>query len=222
MDSYIPKQEELPPPSYIRFIHVSPGCRMIDVYFDSRMAAKKFGYKKYTPYFPIIPGQHTIDVFRAGKNDKPAAILDINLKQDLIYTVVIEGSQANRILLVHDPWPECGNNMSNIRFINTALETPILEITSSDNPTSYSHLSYRSIPEYTALPSGKHTFQAKKSGVIKPDLVIPDIELKPEWNYTVYITGGSPGTSSIHWITLIDGSTYIKRREQTAPQDALS
>jgi hypothetical protein len=213
----MPKHEEPPPPSYARLIHVSPGCKMIDVYLDSHMVAKKFGFKKYTAYYPIIPGHHTIDVYRSGKKDNPMAVLDINLKQDFIYTIVIEGSQANRILLVHDPLTECTENTSEIRFINVSPMTPAVDITTTDNNVLFDHLSYRSIPGYTELCSGKHTFQVKRYGGVKPELTIPAVELRSGWNYTVYITGVSPDSPCIHWITLIDGNTYISKKEQNTP-----
>lgn len=216
MNSLLPKQEE-PPPSYARLFQASFGCRMIDVYMNDHMVAKKFGYKKYTPYYPIPSGYHSIDIYKSGCRDKLLASLDVNLEQNRIYTIIIEGITANRILLVHDARTDCCENKANIRFINISPTMEVIDIATHEGEALLSHLSYRSIPEYTQLDSGKHTFHVKQNYTSKSMLLITENELKSGWNYTSYIIGTGIEKSPIHWITLIDGSTYIAENRQAAP-----
>lgn len=210
LDSYVPKHEDPPPPSYVRLFHTASGCRAVDIYFNDHMVAKKFGYKKYTPYFAIPEGEHTLYVYKAGAKDKPLSTLDIKLKQYLIYTIVVEGSSGNRLLLVNDPKIECQKDMANIRFIHVSPDIPPLNIVTSENNILFEHLSYRYIPDYTSIEPGKQTFHLRQCQDSKPLVTVPQAELKGEWNYTIYIIGSEAQKSGIHAMTLIDGSTYIK------------
>lgn len=209
MDSYIPKHEEPPPPSYLRLLNASQGFKIVDIHFNNHMVAKKFGFKKYTSYYPVPQGQHTVDVYKSGSKEKPSATLEINLKQDLIYTLALEGEYANRLLIVQDPNICCEKDMSNIRFIHMAPKTPAVDIAWDGNSILYSRLSYRSIPDYMAVTAGKHSFHIRQEQA-KPILTIPDVDLKPGWNYTVYVAGVPSEKSHIFGMVLIDGGTYIK------------
>jgi hypothetical protein len=212
MDSYVPKKEDPPPPSFLRLLNVSEGFKAVDISLNGRMVAKKFSYKKFTPYYPLPFGHYTADIYKSGNSDKPNSTLDINLLEGHIYTLVVEGDCADRILLVHDIRTDRDNDIPNIRFINVSSDMSSINISSSDKVYHYENLSYRSIPNYTEITSGKHTFQISQKE--KPVSTIPNVDLKPGWNYTIYIAGSSV-KSHIYGITLIDGSTYIKEKDDT-------
>lgn len=210
MDSYIPKKEN-PPPSYLRLLNVTEGFKAVDILLNGHIVAKKFGFKKFTPYYPLPFGHHTVDVYKAGSNDKPNSTLNINLSEDHIYTLVIEGNCANRILLAHDIRINCYHEMSNIRFINLSSDMCPINIASAEKTFILENLSYRSIPDYANIVSGKHTFHISQKEKLVATL--PNVDLKPNWNYTIYI-GGSSVKSHMYGIILIDGSTYIKEKDE--------
>lgn len=205
-DSYLPKQV---PPSYIRILHANSATRKIDVYGNDRLMAKGLSYRKFTPYFTVPSGQFCIKVFHKGT----VAKLDIDLKPGDIRTMaLIQGLPLYDMELFEVVDPKVPNNqdMANIRFIHLSSDTADIDIFLSDNMILVEKANYKNIPNYKLCKAGKHSLKIKSAEASNTIAALNDIELKPDWNYTIYILGLTQGKARLQLLLLMDGNTYIK------------
>ena len=205
-DSYLPKQV---PPSYIRILHANSGVRKIDVYGNDRLMAKGLSYRKFTPYFTVPSGQFCINVLHKGTVVK----LDIDLKPGDIRTIAfIQDLPLYDMELFEIVDPKVTNNpdMANIRFIHLSSDTADVDISLSDNIILVEKANYKNIPNYNPCKAGKYSLKIKPAEASNTIAALNDIELKPGWNYTLYIIGLTQGKVRLQLLLLMDGTTYIK------------
>ena len=171
--------------------------------------AKGLSYRKFTPYFTVTSGQFCIKVFHKGT----VAKLDIDLKPGDIRTIaLISGLPPYDMELfeVVDPKVPYKPDMANIRFIHLSSDTSDIDISLRDNITLIEKANYKSISNYKPCKPGKYSLKVKPAEASNAIAVLNDMELKPDWNYTLYILGLTQEKVRLQLLLLMDGNTYIK------------
>lgn len=205
--SYLPERM---PVSYIRFLNSSPSIKKFDAYVSSHQVSKNISFKKYTPYLSIPAGQHIVSIYPPGSDRKAYASIENIFGKNLVYTIcAIQPDSLTSLLLIPDIRVDSENDSANIRFVNlTPAQFSIAPVNQDRSPLILG-LATGCISPYESFQPGKYSFQAQGSESGDSPLKIADIVLKPGWNCTVYLTV-SGEKNKFSYITLLDGSTYIK------------
>jgi hypothetical protein len=210
-DSFDSKKPAQAPAAFIRILHAAPLCKKIDLYADGYLLARNLNYKKFTQYLKVPSGQLlNIKVYFSGTTSNPITGTEITLKPNLIYTIAFSGkSPYLEIYPVQDTKAEMTRNSSNIRFVNLSHDSPSMNITLSDGTVLFHNMNFRNVSGYKQFDPKVYTFYVREVKQNSKILTISNIDIKPEQNYTIYITGMSEGKPGLQSLMLIDGSTYI-------------
>lgn len=79
--------------------------------------------------------------------------------------------------------------MACIRFIHLSPDAPPVDIKLPDGTIVFSNVPFKSIANYTCVPSGTYTFRVNPAGTDNVVLTVPDVKLNPNTFYTVYAVG---------------------------------
>lgn len=206
-ESLIPKQG---PISCIRILHASPTGRRVDVYSNGRLISKGLGYRKYTPYLNVPSGTHNINLYPAGHKTNLITYENITLEPGCIYTAIIaEYDDVVELVVVTDPMLASSEDMSRIRFVHLSPDLISMNVCTFGNNLISSGLNYKDVSDYVSLKPDKYTFQIKTADSEHIILTVPEITLKPGWNYTAYAVGFLNKKPGFNIFILLDGNTYI-------------
>lgn len=206
-DSYLPKKA---PASFIRFLNTAPSIKRFDAYVSNHQVSKNISYKKYTPYLNIPGGQHIVSICQSGNDKKAYSSIEGKFEENLIYTICASESGGQvKLSAIPDPRIMPENSSANIRFINLTLSCHTIKAVESGSASLFSNLEPGGLSLYEPFRPGKYSFRVYNAGSGDLFLAVPDIVLKPGWNCTVYLTASSE-ENKFSYITLLDGSTYIK------------
>ncbi|HBM76338.1 MAG TPA: hypothetical protein DD429_12415 [Clostridiaceae bacterium] len=209
LDSYAPSQPKDVPISFIRILNGSEIFKRFDVYAGDRIVTRGISFKKFTPYFILPSGKYKIDICQSGKKASNLQVSSmLNFMPDMIYTVAIAGTSLVEMVNINDPILKPEPPYANIRLVN--LSSSIFNMTDSKNNTLFHEIGYKEASDYISISEGKHILKGIDSKIDKVSFVMNQIEIKPQWNYTIYVLESSI-KQIIHPLLLIDGTTYIKK-----------
>lgn len=196
--------------TFVRVLHASFGTPKADVYANGKLIAGNLGYKEFTPYVKLLPGNYMITVFKSGTTVNPVSDSQITLGANTIYTAAIIGRQPGiEIYPVFEPRVPTPPGRANIRVVHLSPNAPAVDITTPDGKIIFANVKYKDITNYTSLSQGRHTIQARISGTSDVALNVPNIVLKPNRNYTIYIVGLAGEKPGLQVLIPLDGSTYL-------------
>lgn len=191
--------------SYLRFLHGVPTVPTVDLYADGQLIYSGLSYGDVTPYLKLPAGNVLITIYRTGTNDDLIGILNVNLPEGSIFTVVGIGFPSRlEVLQVPDtvPPPQSGTS-SFLRFVNLASDAPPMDLTVDGMQTILQNVAYKDISLYRRLTPGEHIldFSASASGL----RILPPfpIDLDPAMLYTVYIVGFNDGENADREIVIL-------------------
>ncbi|KEI13825.1 hypothetical protein Z959_04945 [Clostridium novyi B str. ATCC 27606] len=196
--------------SFIRLLHASPNAPAVDVYFNNQIITPNLKYKDFTQYMSILPGIYNIKVFPAGKLSSPIIDTRIKIPSNKILTLVI-GNTLNNILVL--PYEEAKlpipPNNAYVKFVHLSPDTPNLDITLTNDTILFKNVGFEKATKYIPLKTGDYTIHAKPTGTNKVILTVPNIILKPNRFYTLYIIGNLNGNPPLQMLIPLDGNSYI-------------
>lgn len=201
-DSYLPKRK---PSSFIRILHAASCSKRFDIYLSGQVISRNLAHKKYTPYLAVPPGPHEIRALAPNTMINKSLLLEVNL----VYTVCITGNGELEFLLVTDMKPDLQDNNANMRLVNLIPDIGSVDVSISGHALMFTGTGYKYVTEYTSLETGKYKINIYRQGTDSSIHCLPDVTLKPEWNYTLYLMPGLKEKNGINSILLLDGSTYL-------------
>ena len=197
--------------SYIRIFHASPNAPAVDIYINDRLTVRNLGYRQFTEYLKVKPGNYNIKVYPAGEVAIPVINSDLLIENNKILTAAAIGPLGNIGLeVVEDiqmPIPE-GKVM--LRIAHFSPDAPAVNATLNNSNVAFNNVSFREVTDYTSLNPGLYTLQVTVAGTDDVVLIVPNINLKANRFYTIYIIGLTQGSPSLQVVIPLDGNSYIK------------
>ncbi len=200
------------PPSYVRFLHASPGAPNVDIYSNGTLVASNLPYRGFTEYLTAPPGNYSIRVFPAGQKVNP--VLDTNavIQPGTIYTAAITGRVPDlSILPVPEPITPIPSGRLNLRFVHLSPDAPAVDVTLPNGTKLFTNISFKQIANYIPVRPGTYTFQLRIAGTNRVILTVPNMNLKPNRFYTLYAVGLAAGNPPLQLLVPLDGNSYLMK-----------
>lgn len=176
--------------SYIRVFHASPNSPAVDVYANDNLIVKNLAYKELSKYLPVPSGIYNIKVYPTGVMTNPVINKNVYIPENSVYTIAAIGELPD-ISLYPIQEPNAANNSgtSCVRFIHLSPNAPAVDIKLADNTMVFSNVPYKGIENYVCVPPGTYAFKVTPAGTDDVVLMVPNVMLNPNNNYTIYAVG---------------------------------
>jgi len=176
----------------VRFLHASPDGPHVDIYVDGRKAASDVEFEGISPYLPLSPGRHRIQVFLAGQ--KVGALIDTTsqLLPGRHYTVAAAGFfREIRPVVIEDVRSGGRPGFARMKVVNLSPNSPALDLTLKSGRILIGHLTFKEKSQYLQVTPGSRDLQVRLAG--KKDIVLdlPRTKFDADITYTLFIVGQS-------------------------------
>lgn len=176
--------------SNIRVLHAVPNAPAVDVYANDNIIIKNLPYKEVSSYIPVPSGNINIKIYPTGSTTNPVIDTNVYIPERSFYTIAAIGELPDISLYpVQEPSSANKSGLSCVRFIHLSPNAPAVDIKLPDGTIVFSNVPFKSIANYTCVPSGTYTFRVTPAGTNDVVLTIPDVKLNPNTFYTVYAVG---------------------------------
>ncbi|WP_110112250.1 DUF4397 domain-containing protein [Bacillus sp. CGMCC 1.16541] len=185
----------------IRILHASPGAPSVDVYLNGRRTIRNLTFRQETDYIPLKEtGQYRIDIFPAGKTDKPLKSEQVQLEKNQKYTSAVVGrpSELDIILIADNSSTPAGE--TKVRFIHLSPNAPAVDIAAKNGDVVFSNISFKEVTDYLGLTPMPLDVEVRAAGTDKVVLDVPPVRLRPNRAYTIYAVGllnGNPALEAL-------------------------
>lgn len=196
-------------PSFVRVLHASPDAPNVDIYVDDELVYKDLAYKKFTPYIPLKPDQYNVKVYATGTKTNPVTdtTLDVLANQD--YTVAATGMLKDiKLLVVHDTAMFLKPNHGQIKFVHLSPNAPAVDITLQNGKILFKDIEYKEVSNNLEVPVGNYTIQARVTGTDKIVLTVPNVLIKDNKYYTIYVVGLVGDEPPLQVLIALDKASY--------------
>ncbi|QUI24424.1 DUF4397 domain-containing protein [Vallitalea pronyensis] len=201
------------PTSYIRLLHASPKAPPVDIYSDEdNILADELSYGEFTPYLPITPGSHLIEVYLADDANDALISEEVMIPEKYIATFAVIGEAPNvELYEIEDPIEPLRSDESKLRFVNLSPNSTPLDVVAEEGTTLFNTVPYKGVSSYRVLSPKTYTVNLKPSGSDEAILYVPNIRLRPDAFYSLYAIGlVGENEPYIQLLIPLDGNTYIE------------
>ncbi|GAA0723281.1 DUF4397 domain-containing protein [Clostridium malenominatum] len=197
--------------SYIRIFHASPNAPAVDIYINNRLTVRNLGYRQFTQYLKITPGNYNIKVYPAGNTETPVLNLNAQIENNTILTAAAVGLLPNlNLQLIKDTPMTIPEGKVMIRLAHLSPDAPAVDGRINNSNVTFENLSFSNVSDYQSLNPGVYTLEVTPAGSDDVILIVPNINLKANRFYTIYIIGLALGSPSLQVVIPLDGNSYIK------------
>ncbi|MBM7870151.1 hypothetical protein JOC70_001621 [Clostridium pascui] len=210
-DPYFYRQQQLQPNSFVRVLHAAPGAPIVDIYANDNLIIKRIRYQQFTPYFQLPAGRYNIKIYPSGTKINPILNSEVNIPSNMIFTVAAIGNLPNIELYAVPDVATINQSKTLIKFVHLSPNTPNIDIALSNGTKLFGDIGYKDTTNYITVNPSTYTIQARPTGAQNVILTVPNIRLKPNRSYTIYIVGLTGGDPLIQVLIPLDGSSYIGR-----------
>ncbi|MDW5300299.1 MAG: DUF4397 domain-containing protein [Sedimentibacter sp.] len=176
--------------SKIRVLHAVPNAPAVDVYANDNLIVRNLVYKEMSPYLPVPSGNYNIKVYPTGETTNPVIDSSVYIPANSVFNIAAIGELPDISLYpIQEPTSANKTGMACIRFIHLSPDAPPVDIKLSDGSIVFSNVPFKSIANYTCVPSGTYTFRVNPAGTDNVVLTVPNVKLNPNTFYTVYAVG---------------------------------
>jgi len=199
------------PESYIRFLNALPNSENVDIYLNNKLFANSLSYRGFTKYFSIMPGTYNIKIFNAGSKTKPLVNRRIYIKNNTILTAPIFGDIKDPSFgIVNDYYIPTPQGDLGIKVVDLSLDLPNINVGLSHYENLFSNVSYGKVTSYKLIEPGTYTINITSTDGNEHLLTAPNMTLKPNRYYSIYVIGSHTGKPSLQVLVPLDGNSYIK------------
>ncbi|WP_019228589.1 DUF4397 domain-containing protein [Sedimentibacter sp. B4] len=176
--------------SRIRVLHAVPNAPAVDVYANDNLIVRNLAYKEMSPYLPVPSGNYNIKIYPTGETTNPVIDSSVYIPENSVFNIAAIGELPDISLYpIQEPTSANKTGMACIRFIHLSPDAPPVDIKLPDGTIVFSNVPFKSIANYTCVPSGTYTFRVNPAGTDNVVLTVPDVKLNPNTFYTVYAVG---------------------------------
>lgn len=169
------------PSARIRILHASKLAEKIpvDIYVNGQKIISGLKYGSITNYLKLPLGEYLIEVFPAGKKDKPVIRqrLRINEGRSYLIAAVDEDSTGKKELVVYPVTRKPSKNKAKLRVIHLAKGIPTVNVTLPTGAELFTDLSYKEGTRYKSIAPISTELVVKESKTNKSLYTIQNVKL---------------------------------------------
>jgi len=197
--------------SFGRFLHASPDAPPVDVYLDNKLIARNVRYREFTQYLPVMSGNYKLKIYPTGNTTTPIINLDLDVPVSKIFTVAVVGKSPNLSLIsIPEPAVPMIPGKTYVRFIHLSPNAPNVNVMLPAGSTLFKDVEFKEYTNYIPVNPGNYTFLVTPTTSNTPVLTVPNIRLRPNKFYSIYVVGLVNEKPSLQALIPLDGNTYIK------------
>ena len=199
--------------SYLRFMHAVPNAPSVDIYSNNNLIVSNLSYRRFTEYSPFLPGTYNIKVFPAGKKINPVIDKNIVIPASEIFTLPIIGMLPQiELYSINDKQMDVVQGKAYVRFVHLSQPTPPVDVYYLNNLKLFENVEYKEVTDYIPLSPSNYTFVLNAVNTANRILYVPNVVLRPDRFYSLYLVGVEKGTPPLQLIIPLDGNSYINAR----------
>ncbi|WP_051540437.1 DUF4397 domain-containing protein [Clostridium ihumii] len=199
--------------SYIRLLHASPNAPKVTVLVNNLPFVKDFEYTEFTDYVKVLPGKYNVKIVR---NNNPTDVLYdtvLDIPKNKIFTVAAIGKFPDDFELFPIEETYSGpvnDNKVYFKVVNLIPDGPSIDLTTENNILLFSDVMEMEVENYKELSPRKYNMTVKLQNTDIDILYVPNIYLRGDKFYTMYLVGILNGTPGLEALIPLDGITYLK------------
>jgi len=182
----------------VRFLHASPDAPNVSIFVDGRKVASDVEFQGVSPYLPLAPGPHRVQVFPFGVSTAPIIDTTLDVKKNTHYTVVAAGyAREIQPLVVRDAPRGAKPGFARLKVVHLSPNAPAVDVTLPNGKVLLGHLTFREVSQYLQVTPGVRDLQVRSAGQQNVVLDLKATRFDPNVTYTVYVTGNVNGEPAL-------------------------
>lgn len=197
--------------AYVRLVHIAARAPDLDFYVNDKLVIRSLVYREFTEYIKLPSGTYNIKIYRANNRDFPLANVDIFIAPKSVTTIAAY-RQRNKLRLYpieEIPLASPTKGKAKIRIAQFIENIPPIDVVLSDGTVLYRGVNFKDITNYIELPIGRYTMILKLADTDIDMLYVPNINLKSDKYYTLYLIGLVNNFPSPQMLIPLDGISYL-------------
>jgi len=197
--------------AYIRVVHIAARGPDVDIYVNDKLAIPGLKYREFTDYINLPSGTYNIKVYNADNTDILLADVDIFVAPKSITTVIAFVEKRNLSLYPVDETPLSSptTGKAKIRIAQFIQNIPPVDIVLSNGTVLYKNVNFKDVRNYIELPIGTYTMELKLVNTDVTILYVPNMNLRSDKYYTLYLIGLVGNFPSPQMLIPLDGISYL-------------
>lgn len=194
----------------VRAVHASPDAPAVDIWVDGNIAFQNAPFTGVTPYAELSQGMHNIQVVPAGATMPVVIEADLDLQNNVDYTIVAVGQLADiepLVLVDNNSLPAMGK--AHVRFVHASPDAPAVDIAVTGGPVLFGGIPFKGVGEYLPVDAGTYNLEARVAGTETVALSLPGVTLEEGTVYTVYAMGLVSGDPALTAVISVDASRDV-------------
>ncbi len=199
--------------SFIRILHAAPRTPNVDIYINDRPTITDLEYRAFTDYFEVPSSTYNIKIYKTGDTSNLLFNEDLFVPPKTVITVAaVKDIDGDLILVpaVETPLSSPTKGKAKVRVAQFIENIPAVDIAIPDGPILYRGLNFLDITDYIELAPGRYDMSIDLADTGIPILYVPNISLKGDKYYTIYLVGLAGNDPSPQALIPLDGITYLK------------
>ncbi|WP_125152398.1 DUF4397 domain-containing protein [Clostridium rectalis] len=197
--------------SYLRLLHASPDAPKVDVYLNNKILVKNLEYKDFTDYFAMQPGYYVLKVYPSGSTSVPVIDTNIFISNNQILTgAILNFLKELYFKPIEDTVMSPIKDKVMLRFAHLSPNTRSVNVSIANSGIIFTDISFSEVTQYEAIDPGIYGIQVRGSNTDDVLLLSPNIILKGNNFYTIYLVGLSNSNPPLQLLVPLDGNSYIK------------
>ncbi|TGB03814.1 DUF4397 domain-containing protein [Halobacillus salinus] len=173
----------------VRVLHASPDAPAVDVYVNGQKVLSNVSYKQSSDYLTVASGQYQIDVYPAGKTDKPVISQNIGVEAGNLYTVAAAGKLDSIRLIAAIDNQSVSSGKAKVRFWHLSPNAPAVDIAVKGGDVLFRNVPFGKATRYLTLPPTTADLEVRVAGTNQVVKTIPGVKLEPNQAYTAVAVG---------------------------------
>ncbi|MFC1785930.1 DUF4397 domain-containing protein [Candidatus Neomarinimicrobiota bacterium] len=189
----------------VRVVHTSYDAPAVDVLINDQVALSNLSYGMTSGYAEIDAGTSNIKVVPFGATTPVVIEADLNLEEDMQYSVYAVNNLANISAVVSEDNREPVSSKAKVRFLHSSPDAPAVDIklNSGSGPAVFSNASFGDIADYIEVDQGTYNFVVTPSGSTNEVVVFDPIDVASGSVYTVIAHGTLDNTDEYDFATRV-------------------
>ena len=197
--------------AYIRLVHIAARAPDLDFYIIDKLTIPSLVYREFTEYIKVPSGTYNIKIYRANNRDFPLANVDVFIAPRSVTTIAAYRQRSLLRLYPVDETPLISptEGKAKIRIAQFIENIPPVDVLLSNGTVLYRNVNFKDITNYIELPIGRYTMILKLADTDIDMLYVPNINLRSDKYYTLYLIGLVNNFPSPQMLIPLDGISYL-------------
>lgn len=197
--------------AYVRLVHIAARAPDLDFYINDKLTIPSLVYREFTEYIRVPSGTYNIKIYRANNRDFPLANVDVFIAPRSVTTIAAYRQRSLLRLYPVDETPLTSPTAgkAKIRIAQFIENIPPVDVVLSNGTVLYRSVNFKDITKYIELPIGRYTMILKLADTDIDMLYVPNINLRSDKYYTLYLIGLVNNFPPPQMLIPLDGISYL-------------